>query len=146
MKESTTINYKSPYGVWEVTTEADCEGKSIKKLGVHEGFIDDIAFALADEQYYSLCFKAVNPKRLDMTPRRKEVNVSLDISSNTWGLNDNELVWFWESLMRERDVRVRKGIGFNVVTLSSGRKTIEDIRKEALAKLSKEEKIALGLE
>lgn len=138
--------YKHPYGMWEVTTEADCEGKTIKNLGVHEGFIDDIAFALADKQGYSLQFKAVKPKVLDMTPKRKKVNVSLDISSDTWDMNDSELVWFWEEIMKTRDVKVQKGIGFNVVTLSSGRKTIDDIRKEALAKLSKEEKIALGLE
>lgn len=143
---NTAAAYKNPYGVWEVTTEADCEGRTIRNLGTYEGFIDDIAFALADKPYYSLKFKAVQPKTLDMTPKSKEVNVSLDINSDTWDMNNTELVGFWKEVMKNRDVRVQKGVGFNTVTLTSGRKTIEDIRQEALAKLSKEERIALRLE
>ena len=49
--------YNNAYGLWEVTTEGDCEGKSTRKLGVYEGFIDDIAFALVGSCCYSLRFK-----------------------------------------------------------------------------------------
>ena len=35
------------YGTFKVTTEGDCEGKSTRDLGVHTGYIDEIAFALA---------------------------------------------------------------------------------------------------
>ena len=137
--------YKSPYGFWQVTTEGDCEGKSVRNLGIHEGYIDDIAFALADKQYYSLQFSTVDPHEMDMTPKRNEVSVSLDINSETWNMKDNELVHFWQSMMKNRDVNVRKGMGHNVVILTSGRRTVEDIRKEALAKLTAEERLALGL-
>lgn len=137
--------YKNPYGVWQVTTEGDCEGKSVRNLGIHEGYIDDIAFALAGKEYYSLQFRAVDPHELDMTPKKNTVSVSLDIDSDTWDMKDNELVWFWQAMMKDRDVRVRKGTGFNTITLTSGRRTVEDIRKDALAKLTAEERAALGL-
>lgn len=137
--------YKNPYGIWRVTTEDDCEGKSICDLGIHKGYIDDIAFGLADKQYYSLQFSAVDPRELDMTPKRNEVFVSLDIDSDTWGMKDKELISFWEEMMKNRNVTVRKGRGYNVVTLTSNRRTVEDIRQEALAKLTEKERAALGL-
>ena len=41
----TAEDYKNPYGIWIVTTEGDCEGRSTRHLGVFQGYIDDIAFA-----------------------------------------------------------------------------------------------------
>lgn len=35
--------YDKAYGFWHVTTEGDCEGRSITDLGVFEGNIDTIA-------------------------------------------------------------------------------------------------------
>lgn len=46
----------SNYGTFEVTTEGDCEGRSVRHLGTFTGYIDEIAFALADKCYYSLRF------------------------------------------------------------------------------------------
>ena len=51
--------YKN-YGTFKVTTE----GRSIKDLGVHTGYIDEIAFALADKckaefLELSICEKAI---------------------------------------------------------------------------------------
>lgn len=39
----------SNYGTFKVTTEGDCEGKSVRHLGTFTGYIDEIAFALADK-------------------------------------------------------------------------------------------------
>ena len=69
--------YNNTYGLWQVTTEGDCEGRSVCNLGVYEGNIDEIAFALADKCCYCLNFRAVSPKNytLDMTPKRKTVDI-----------------------------------------------------------------------
>lgn len=52
--------YDNPFGIWHVTTEGDCEGRSPRDLGFHEGYIDEIALALADKCFYSLYFVAIN--------------------------------------------------------------------------------------
>lgn len=39
----TAEDYKNPYGIWIVTTEGDCEGRSTRHLGVFQEYIDDIA-------------------------------------------------------------------------------------------------------
>lgn len=45
---------KNEYGIYEVRTENDCEGRSTKSLGVYEGFPKDIAYHLRDAVYYNL--------------------------------------------------------------------------------------------
>ena len=57
-EEKSRHPYTNPYGLWEVTTEGDCEGRSRKGLGVFEGYLDDIAFYLANKAYYTLEFKS----------------------------------------------------------------------------------------
>ena len=79
------IQYEA-YGIWNVTTEGDCEGRTTTQLGIHEGFIDEIAFALADKSGYSLTFKQVENVKLDMTPKKDSVHVQLDIDSGTWSM------------------------------------------------------------
>lgn len=89
MTKKLAESYKKAYGFWEVTTEGDCEGRSVSRLGIYEGYIDEIALALADRCYYSLCFRPIDPRALDLTPKRKSVEISFDIGSNTWDM-DNE--------------------------------------------------------
>lgn len=84
MTKKLAESYKKAYGFWEVTTEGDCEGRSVSRLGIYEGYIDKIALALADRCYYSLCFRPIDPRALDLTPKRKSVEISFDIGSNTW--------------------------------------------------------------
>ena len=70
--------YDKAYGFWHVTTEGDCEGRSITDLGVFEGNIDTIALALADRcYYYTLYFTAVDPTAYDKTPKKDEINISI---------------------------------------------------------------------
>jgi hypothetical protein len=82
----TVQNYKSPVGIWKVTTEGDCEGRSTEDLGVHEGHIVDIAFRLSGHALYGLSFSPAKPEDTlpHKTPRNK-VNISLGINSGTWG-------------------------------------------------------------
>lgn len=51
-----TNPYEQAYGTWKVTTEGDCEGRSIRDLGTYTGYLDEMAFALADKCCYSLQF------------------------------------------------------------------------------------------
>ena len=64
------------YGLWQVTTEGDCEGRSIKDLGINEGFLDEIAFSLAGEACYGLRFSAVYPTTAYRTRRSMSVSIS----------------------------------------------------------------------
>ena len=113
------INYANPSGLWHVTTEGDCEGKSITDLGTHEGFLDVIAHQLAYKSYYSLQFTRVNPASLTaVKSNTKSVNVTLDIASGTWKLSNDERVEFFNSLLKDRPVTVTNGTSYASVTLN----------------------------
>lgn len=51
-----------PEGVWKVTTEGDCEGRSTRHLGTYEGHILDVVRQLAGQAYYQLTFERVKPE------------------------------------------------------------------------------------
>ena len=135
--------YDNVYGVWKVTTEGDCEGRSTRDLGTHIGYIDEIAFALADKCYYSLSFKAIDP--IDMTPKRKNVNIHLCIDSGTWNMEPKNRAIEIGNLMKNRPVTVSESNFAYCVTLTTNKKTAEEKRAEALTKLSLEERRLLGL-
>lgn len=140
----TVDDYKNPYGTWMVTTEGDCEGGSIKNLGVYQGYFDDIAFALADKCYYSLRFKKICTDVPKPTKAIKEVNISFDIESETWDMNSSERVQFVRSMLQGRDTHVFESNFSTSVTLENA--NIEKTKREvALAKLTAEEKVLLGL-
>lgn len=104
------INYKNTYGSWEVTTEGDCEGKSVRNLGTFIGYIDEIALHLADKCFYSLCFHKV-PELKDIVYKDKneEVNVTLDIDSNTWKMNSLDRAKTMKELFKDRPVEIKNG-------------------------------------
>lgn len=143
--------YSTAEALWKVTTEGDVEGRSVKDLGVHYGFIDDIAFALADQCYYSLCFKWVQSANLG-APKANKINVTLDIDSETWNMNHEQRQLFMEKLLGDRDVAVEQGQYYASVQLVMGKSEMlrkqreqEMIRQQALSKLTEEEKTLLGL-
>lgn len=85
--------YESPIGWWYVTTEGDCEGRTIRNLGHHYGHVAEIAFELANKCMYSLRFKA-DPNHMppeEGCPRRQassnKVWISLNIDSGTWDMS-----------------------------------------------------------
>jgi hypothetical protein len=49
----------NPFGLWKVSTEADCEGRSMKHLGYYEGYVDVIAKGLSSLACYNLYFSRV---------------------------------------------------------------------------------------
>ena len=104
-------NYHDPYGTWQVTTEGDVEGRSIRHLGTYEGFIDDIAKALASEVYYSLNFKKVGDVKMLPTPEREpgKVSIQLDIGSKTWDLKPEQRATVMAEALKDRPVTVKQG-------------------------------------
>jgi hypothetical protein len=146
MTKKLAESYKKAYGFWEVTTEGDCEGKSVSRLGIYEGYIDKIALALADRCYYSLCFRPIDPRALDLTPKRKSVEISFDIGSNTWDMDNEGIVAAFKEVLKDRPVYVRKGRFFSSVNISTEEETEEEKRQKILKKLSPEERRILGIE
>lgn len=115
MTKKLAESYKKAYGFWEVTTEGDCEGRSVSRLGIYEGYIDEIALALADRCYYSLCFRPIDPRALDLTPKRKSVEISFDIGSNTsckarYAENRRAVSCHQQILPKSNHVKTRKAL------------------------------------
>lgn len=137
----------SVYGVFKVTTEGDCEGRTTRDLGTYEGYVDEIAFALADKCYYSLEFHKINPEefKLDMIPKRKSVDIHFDIDSGTWDLEEKDRVKYFKNLFKDRDVEISNGNCYAGVKISTNKKTREEKRQEILNRLTDEEKEILGL-
>lgn len=140
------------YGLWHVTTEGDCEGRSTKDLGTHEGFLDEIAFSLAGAVEYGLQFSRVQTDTYKVRPPKTEVNVSLDIGTGTWDLGPNERAAFFKKMLEGRPVSIGRSDFYAAVTLIAGRDPAEQerLRKEAarrlaLSKLSAEDREALDL-
>ena len=73
------LNNYNPYGTWKVTTEGDVEGRSVRQLGTHTGYIDEIAFGLANSCFYSLDFDRVENDHVDLSPKSKEVNIRIEM-------------------------------------------------------------------
>lgn len=163
------------YGLWEVTTEGDCEGRSTRNLGTHEGYVDEIAFALADKSYYALKFRLVEPLDLKKTTERatlKTVNVGFAIDSGSWDLRGESLQHYWQELLAERGVTVLGSGGYAAVEIARNKdvpiilnertqkeldrtrrdeerrhsdQTLERQRKEALAKIPMWDRQLLGI-
>lgn len=85
--EKMPERYRNSYGIWSVTTEGDCEGRTTKQLGTYEGHIDEIAKALSGKCYYSLRFTVAKELPIEEIPEHGKVNISLDIDSGTWDMN-----------------------------------------------------------
>ena len=136
------------YGTWRVRTEGDCQGRTMTDLGTYTGFLDEIAFALADKVCYGLAFEPA--KILDMTPKQNEVNISLPIKSGTWDMGTSARVAYFANLLKDRPVTVKAGQYYASVKIFAGvdEEEVEANRLKALvesakAKLTPEEIVAV---
>lgn len=137
-------DYLNPYGIWEVTTEADCEGWGVHKIGIYEGYLDEIALHLADKVYYSLTLKKIVPEKIEkFTPKAKSIYVSFAYDSNFTAKN---IVINASKMLRNRPCQVKNGNRCSCVKICTDQYNEEDIkRQKALDKLSPEERKILGL-
>ena len=101
---------------------------------------------MADRCYYSLCFRPIDPRALDLTPKRKSVEISFDIGSNTWDMDNEGIVAAFKEVLKDRPVYVRKGRLFSSVNISTEKESEEEKRQKILKKLSPEERRILGIE
>jgi hypothetical protein len=135
---------KNTYGLWSVTTENDEEGRTVKNLGTFKGHIDEIALHLADKCYYSLCFKQVEEIK-EYIPKRKSVSVMFGIDSGTWKMSSDERVNHFKEIFKDRNVKISDSNYYASFTISTNEETLEDKKRNALNKLTPEEKLLLGL-
>lgn len=133
-RENRELLLKPPYdnvcGVWVVTTEGDLEGRTRKDLGIHAGYIDDIAKELACSCYYSLHFEYVGEYReLDNDKEIKEVNVMFSIESGLWDADPDELAEVISKLFNKynRPVTVERGNYFASFKLVFGDEVDNDV-------------------
>ena len=150
MAKDTRFNdstiYNDPRQAWEITTEGDCEGRSVKQLGVFVGRFYEIAFHLAKKCCYSLRFK---PAEIDtnFTPVAKEVHVGFDIESGLWDLTPINRAEFVKSMLnKDAIVTIEPSnyyASFKVVVKEDIRSKL--IKEQALSKLTEEERQVLGL-
>lgn len=122
-KRARKLDHLSPVGAWNVTTEGDCEGTSVRNLGVYQGHIVDIARALAHNSMYGLRFSpAKTPPNTD-SGKPVKVNISLDIDSETWDMDgDSRKMAFRRFLGKEESnasYEVEEGKYYACVALST---------------------------
>lgn len=134
-------NKSKAYGTWAVTTEGDVEGRTVRQLGTHTGYIDEIALYLADRAYYKLSFKAVTPIKDYKTPSRSIVDVDVD------GLDGKNLSEVMEFFV-DRDIIIDDSSlyhSFKIKSPNAAEIKLENARRTALAKLSDDDKLILGI-
>ena len=123
------------YGIWNVTTEGDCEGRTMKNLGVWEGYVDEIAFELADKCFYKLYFKPAQINKPNQI-KRKDVCISID-GLCSWDTKREEEIRIAKNFFEDRNVFVDYGnFGLKIST--------EEKKEEILNKLTKQEREILG--
>ncbi len=83
---SVRMKVKSPIGIWHFTTEGDCEGRSTKDLGIHEGHVGEIALKLASLAFYSINAKPI-AKEPDKVPKQDQAPLTYyDFVGNAFNL------------------------------------------------------------
>lgn len=107
--------YTKPYGTWKVTTEGDVEGRTTTNLGIHTGYVDEIARMLSGAAYYKLEFSMEPELKINKLPK-KEVHISFDIDSGTWDDN-NQRLQFFKNVFQNRNVRVEPSNYYAAVKL-----------------------------
>ena len=73
------------------------------------GYLDEIAAKLAHQVEYKLTFKAELPEVVDALPKRKSVEICLDIDSGTWNISGEQRLSHLRNLLRGRPVFVEAG-------------------------------------
>lgn len=135
----------SLYGIWEVTTEGDVEGKTTKSLGIYTGWVDEIALHLGDRSYYVLDFKKVKPQPDVLNPTVKNVHVSID-GIGMYGMKSPKRKEAMTICFKDRPVMICESNFYGAFVISSNMVTDEELKREkALAKLTDEDKKILGL-
>lgn len=126
--------------IWQVTTEGDCEGRSVKNLGYFVGGVDEIAMHLANQCSYSLRFNKIEVNKggnLEPTGTQVEVNCS--------GSSVHTLIEHCTSTHITYEAQGDSSVIFKQHKVSAEQIKLNNLKAKALSKLSAEERQALGL-
>ena len=140
-------SWENPVGFWEVSTEGDCEGRSMRRLGIFNGHFCDIAFGLADKCCYSLHFRKIDPSEMIVPFGRKRESVQITFDDVSYREPD-VVIEGVRKIANPINIDVEKGMWNGHVTLRSP-VSAEERKARALAKakekLTPEELEVLGL-
>ncbi len=125
--------------VWKVTTEGDCEGKSVKQLGIYLGEVHEIAFHLASKAYYALHFEEIPSHRAEVLPPTKD-RVCISFG---YGIKPQPSLVDLKHSLEGTGVKVSKGNMYSSFLLEDV--SLRTRREEAIAKLTDEDRRILGV-
>ena len=140
-------SWMNPVGIWEVSTEADCEGRSTRRIGIFKGHYADIALALADQCCYTLWFRRIDESKmvLPKIQTRDEVDIAFDDSI---GIESSTMRIALSPILEKDNIVVRCGHYNGHINVSRA-ETEEMKRTKAMEKLkgvlTPEEMQMLGL-
>jgi hypothetical protein len=124
--------------IYQVTTEGDCEGRSVSNLGIWEGDIVDIALGLANRCAYSLTFKEIQIKK-PLKPTGTEVDITIWNSDLT---NETMIITNLRNDTRVKSLRSDLSMWRGKISLAS-EEDIEEMRMRALMQQLSPEDVAL---
>lgn len=130
------------YGLWQVSTEGDCEGRSSRNLGVWEGFIDDIALHLADRVMYNLWITPVDINKVTEKPMARRVDVYINSIAH---IDAKERLDIATRAFAHRNVRISESNYYGAFVINNNTSEEEILRASALSKLTAAERKVLGL-
>lgn len=153
-------NDNDNFGFWAVEAinmGADCNDSQF--LGIYRGNVIDIAFAIAKKYQHTLRFTkivipVINSKYDYGCPNRESINIQLSHTINKGFTTSHELAEYFKtyfSASRDNDknidtIEIEDSTQYNctrVILYYNDKET--KIRKQALSKLTEEEKKILGL-
>lgn len=123
--------------VWHVTTEADCEGRTIKDFGYLKGNLIELAKQLSGLSYYSLSFREFKLAQVPANNVRKEVHINVDM------MEKETLI---SKLKAEGYIEVVPSNYYKAVKFQISEDEVNAMKRQnALSKLTEEERKLLGL-
>ena len=142
MVEFPLAGLPSPQWNWKVYSIQGEEADRAVYLGTFYGYIDELAFALADKAGWSLRFELCEP--LDMTPKRKKVVVEIDSVRRGVDSKEEEVAVF-KDYLKDRPVAIKAAPYYSGVELTTEKRTAQEIVNDVLGRLTPEELNAILL-
>lgn len=131
--------FKDKTKLWNVHTEGDIEGKSIRDLGIFFGSIEDIAFRLRGTATFTLSFSELKIDYPKLTEAQSNNN---SVIINVEGLTKNNL----KRQAEECGINIKDCNYYNSIKLFLNDAELKELKiKEVLLKLTEDEKEILGL-
>lgn len=142
MVEFPLAGLPSPQWNWKVYSIQGEEAEKAVYLGTFFGYIDELAFALADRAGRSLRFEPCGP--LNMTPKCKNVVVEIAALRHEADSKEEEVALF-KDYLKDRPVAIKAAQYYAGVELTTGNRTAQEIVEAVLGRLTPEELNAILL-